>query len=537
MDSGSDSHLEMRDLMAPLNEDNDDDTDNDGDDDADADDDDDNPSDGYCHRQCLRNNRKKDSRKLNDPISQSYLQNDLDETNIQEQLFSALNQIEDELDEHTYKEIVPLSIRIQLENQIFGWTHLYSIFFGHIFYTMSAYFVTFWLLSYLGLKHMQIITNGDESEHGNADAAHNDHQQSSHTLQGCAWDCFVEKIFYDGKSEASGADAIHQYIPIMGVPPLAFILLRIIFSLSSALSAFRTVRRRSMVWLHSSTSKRMRNTLRETDRTTLLGRIRSGMAKKKHVWLTRRKERKIRKASSRFERRHQRRKRRRRKCPNSNPNEKHLFQGGFYDKTKESNRPTPRIAKFGLQDRTQLDSSSNDCEDSASSSSRSRHKTLRKRRFTKSKSLGYSLDPGDFLKTFQNYEGHTERGYSTSTRFSGHTMPASVMQSVLQDQIRFKHGLLQNVSYAHGGYFGAAPFMLANPHWINILRRLMPDVYVEISQRVIHAPIPKLIHWAENNPVMAAYGTAHDLEYCETVPTVSFIALSSGCGFDIYHGS
>jgi len=101
-------------------------------------------------------------------------------------------------------------------------------------------------------------------------------------------------------------------------------------------------------------------------------------------------------------------------------------------------------------------------------------------------------------------------------------MPASAMQSVLQDQIRFKHGLVHNAAYAHGGYFGAAPFMLANPHWINILRRLMPDVYVEISRRVIHAPIPKLIHWAENNPVMAAYGTAHDLEYRGIVPTLEW---------------
>lgn len=54
--------------------------------------------------------------------------------------------------------------------------------------------------------------------------------------------------------------------------------------------------------------------------------------------------------------------------------------------------------------------------------------------------------------------------------------------------------------------------MLANPDWISILRRLMPDVYVEISRRVEHAPARRLIHWAENNPVVAAYGTANELE-------------------------
>jgi len=85
------------------------------------------------------------------------------------------------------------------------------------------------------------------------------------------------------------------------------------------------------------------------------------------------------------------------------------------------------------------------------------------------------------------------------------------MESIMHDQILLPPIL--NMPYAHGGFFGAAPFMLANPHWISILRHLMPDVYVEISRRVAYAPASKLIHWAENNPVVAAYGVAHDLEF------------------------
>ena len=54
-----------------------------------------------------------------------------------------------------------------------------------------------------------------------------------------------------------------------------------------------------------------------------------------------------------------------------------------------------------------------------------------------------------------------------------------------------------NPSFTIKGFFGAAPFMLTNPHWIAILRLLMPDVYVEISRRASYAPAPKLIHWAE----------------------------------------
>lgn len=50
----------------------------------------------------------------------------------------------------------------------------------------------------------------------------------------------------------------------------------------------------------------------------------------------------------------------------------------------------------------------------------------------------------------------------------------------------------------------------------------MPDVYVEISRRASYAPAPKLIHWAENNPVVAAYGTAHELEFSGRVPTLEW---------------
>ncbi len=94
---------------------------------------------------------------------------------------------------------------------------------------------------------------------------------------------------------------------------------------------------------------------------------------------------------------------------------------------------------------------------------------------------------------------------------------------------------INNVPYAHGGFFGAAPFFLADRRWVTILRELLPDVYVEISRRVgtshyysklmglgrfgastahldYTQDASKLIHWAENNPVVAAYGVAVDLQ-------------------------
>jgi len=90
------------------------------------------------------------------------------------------------------------------------------------------------------------------------------------------------------------------------------------------------------------------------------------------------------------------------------------------------------------------------------------------------------------------------------------TFPVSKTKSIENDQVIFRSGTINNVPYAHGGFFGAAPFMLANPDWVEILRLLMPDVYIEISRR-IQSPAFKLIHWAENNPVVAAYGTANEL--------------------------
>ena len=103
--------------------------------------------------------------------------------------------------------------------------------------------------------------------------------------------------------------------------------------------------------------------------------------------------------------------------------------------------------------------------------------------------------------------------------------------SIAQDAVSIPR--IHNVPYAHGGFFGAAPFFLADKRWVKILRELLPDVYVEISRRVgggysynygrgstnngvnindHRSDASKLIHWAENNPVVAAYGVVMDLQ-------------------------
>jgi hypothetical protein len=84
-----------------------------------------------------------------------------------------------------------------------------------------------------------------------------------------------------------------------------------------------------------------------------------------------------------------------------------------------------------------------------------------------------------------------------SQEMNSFTLPNFAMESVSHDQMPFAHGEIKKVPYVHGGYFGAAPYLLTNPQWIGILRALMPDVYVEISRRASYAPAAKLIHWAE----------------------------------------
>eukprot|EP00536_Pseudo-nitzschia_multiseries_P018427 jgi/Psemu1/264876/estExt_Genewise1Plus.C_25140001 len=110
--------------------------------------------------------------------------------------------------------------------------------------------------------------------------------------------------------------------------------------------------------------------------------------------------------------------------------------------------------------------------------------------------------------------GHKSR--PNATRPTSDYDSTSQRTSIAHDAVSIPR--IHNVPYAHGGFFGAAPFFLADRRWVRILRELLPDVYVEISRRIgggyyvgqylgtSSADASKLIHWAENNPVVAAYG-------------------------------
>lgn len=284
------------------------------------------------------------------------------DSSAEELILGVVDQVEDGWDEHAYEDIVPWEIKLAIEEQVFGWSHLLSNILGHVVFTLSAF----------GIVYL-------------------------------AW---------------------YQFAP-------TYVWLRYITSALAGWSSFRMVRRRRKVWLRApygsqryrqDAERRLRE-VAQADQTTWLGRIRKLRNEKRVL-------KQLQRAETNFLAHHEKRRRRHETAPLT-PN-------------RHRRRPSFR------------------------------------------------------------------------------TDPVPVMQSIQHDQILFANGPIQRLLYIHGSYFGAAPFMLNNPHWISLLRHLMPDVYVEISRRVNKAPPYRLIHWAENNPVVAAYGTAQSLENSGTTPNVEW---------------
>lgn len=77
---------------------------------------------------------------------------------------------------------------------------------------------------------------------------------------------------------------------------------------------------------------------------------------------------------------------------------------------------------------------------------------------------------------------------------------------------------VDRIPYVHGSYASAAPLMVYNRKWMRILRRLMPANHADAMEILREAEeaharrsnndqqMARLMKWAENNPVVAAYG-------------------------------
>jgi hypothetical protein len=327
-----------------------------------------------------------------------------------------MDRLEDEMEAHAYEDLVPLEVKLALEDKVFGWTHLSSSFFGHVAFTMGAYYFVYELCSFL---------------------------------------CENDLCFRVDRN------------------PAYFDFLRVALGLWAAIATYRMVRRRRRVWFrapygskaYKKDEARRQQSVRETDKSTALGRMMSQLKERRVL-------KRLRKAETLFAKKHAR-------------TVEHMRSLT----AKVDERQPMSHAELQALDPTLSDDSTSSEDD------------------------------------FSPDESSITTNESSSTRKmprrpSFHTGPTNRMESVAQDQIMFQ--TIQRMPYAHGGFFGAAPFMLANPHWISILRHLMPDVYVEISRRVAYSPAPRLIHWAENNPVVAAYGAAHTLEDSSHIPNLEW---------------
>ena len=303
-----------------------------------------------------------------------------------------------------------------------------------------------------------------------------------------------------------------------GMPHGVFSFIRSALSIGSGISTFRTIRRRRRVWLRhpaagieagSREFQRRQSQLEEADRraqrfvlgSKLWAKMQRSYMKRRDKYLARGVHRKLLKAQRMFERRHRNRAKLIRSTSASN-----LIDSGS---GKKNRAVASALARHGHEsshhERVRMLAAA-----PGSAGSIRKTNTFDSDDYDGDRSVGGGSSLGDSADYQSSYHSSMPQQGSEQAMDS-HTLPNFAMESVSHDQMPFAHGEIKKIPYVHGGFFGAAPFMLTNPHWIAILRILMPDVYVEISRRASYAPAPRLIHWAENNPVVAAYGTGKTL--------------------------
>jgi hypothetical protein len=201
-----------------------------------------------------------------------------------------MDYIEDEIDTNTWNKLddfVPMQLRLAIEDQVFGWDHFLSSILGHVGYTLGSYLATYWLVTSVVLRQVPW-----GSQRGDADRDH--------------------------------ADDLRPW----GMPYELFAFLRTALSIGSAISTFRTIRRRRRVWLpvrrassSSSSSSAadaavsdLRSTFHEADRLSrrfvlgaeLWNKMRRSYAKRRDRVLARNVRRRLERAESLFEQRRRR---------------------------------------------------------------------------------------------------------------------------------------------------------------------------------------------------------------------------------------
>jgi hypothetical protein len=258
------------------------------------------------------------------------------------------------------------------------------------------------------------------------------------------------------------------------------------FGILAGMGAFRFIRQRRRVWFRSAYGSRAyqqdrahrKRSVHEADRTNTLGKLMARIQRK-------RRRRRLQKAKARYAKKHLSRVMEN-NGGDSSQHRRRLFSRNYASTAASS----PSVAPTTISSDTRSDDEG-DKDLQTSTSNKMDHTPL-------SESASFS-STDNLIASFSDDDISPD---TTPRKFSLSALQQPT--SITQDHVAIP--LINRVAYAHGGFFGAAPFLLASPQWVRILRKLLPDVYVEISRRVLFSRAPRLIHWAENNPVVAAYG-------------------------------
>jgi len=387
---------------------------------------------------------------------------------------------------------LPVEIQMALEDTLLGWTHLTSITLGHILLPWLVYYTVKRTSKYVLETTVYTLVMGQTSASGSASS-----------------------VAMTTTTTALEGDFELHAIETVLVSPTTHVIMGVV----AAIAAFRVIRNRRRVWFRHAYGSEGYNECEESRlryqrvleadnrRSSLLSLTSnnninaSSSVRSTQTWTSRvftnykrkRHRNKLKKASDRFERHH----------------------AGLSPKTIEmvttSRQSNPRRQKFwrgsdyDSSTATSVAPTVDDCYDSSSS------------------------EDWDEDKTEMPSNGNR-------------------MSSIAHDAVCIPR--IHNIPYAHGGFFGAAPFFLADRFWVGILRELLPDVYVEISRRVgcgngfyfssrclrigncrdsnfYRSDASKLIHWAENNPVVAAYGVVMDLQIKQELAAKSILKTSN----------
>jgi hypothetical protein len=354
-----------------------------------------------------------------------------------------VDRIEDTVEATAYEDLIPLEVKLALENRIFGWSHLVSSILGHIFYTAGSFLLTYVIITELHyLYHMHL------RKHDRDDAAHH-------------------------------ADDMEAWFRSLRFAIAAFV----------AINTFRMVRRRRHVWFRAAygskeyqkDAPRRRMTVLDTDQHTLLGRL---MRKSKEL-MQRRVQKKLLKAHKMFQKKQQRQQQR---LKQERERLEKLQQKQQLSSSPDNDKNNMTTITTTTEDDDLLvlcDTPRDMCYSPCDSFCGNVDDVEPLQTGYSSDSLSSSDDEAlveAFLSSNMSDTSESQlnpdinRGLQTrkaNRRKTFHTRPTTKMESIMHDQILFRCGPIVNMPYAHGGFFGAAPFMLAHPHWIAILRYLL----------------------------------------------------------------